>query len=99
MPGTQIAAGATAVSFYAASRLPGQVVKFKVGGISDETLPYADTLNIDLVATLGTSLERFSIPLGDASYDRVLSAFSWHIERAPGQDDSIALTLDDVRWE
>jgi hypothetical protein len=98
-PGTLIVPGATAVSFYAAIEPAGHSVRFKVGGISDETLAHADTLDIEFVATPGSTLEHFSIPLEGMTYDEVLSAFSWHIERPADQTDPIELIVDDVRWE
>jgi len=98
-PGTLIVPGARDVSFYASSNNPGQVVMFKVGGISDPELAYADTLDIEFMATLDTTLQRFSIPLEGATYQEVLSAFSWHVERPADQSGNIELILDDVRWE
>lgn len=98
-PGTTIVPGASAVTFYAAASPAGQSVTFKVGGISDAELSYKDSLNIEFVATLGSELEHFSIPLDGANYEQVLSAFSWHVVRLDGQAGPIDLILDDVRWE
>ncbi len=98
-PGTKIVPGARNVSFYAASAQPEQLVRFKVGGIDDPMYDYRDSVDIELAATLGPALERFFISLEGASYDEVLSAFSWHVERTGGQTGDIDLILDDVRWE
>lgn len=98
-PGLLIVPGAREVSFYAAANAEGQVVKFKVGGIRDETLEHADTLDVEAVVTLGKTLQRYVLSLEGQSYTEVLSAFSWHVERTSGDGGDILLTLDDVRWE
>lgn len=97
-PGVLIAPGARQMSFYAASSPPGQLVRFKVGGIDDPDFPYRDTLDVELSATLGGELQHYVISLEGLTYDYVLSGFSWHIDRA-GEEGKVVIMLDDMRWE
>ncbi len=97
--GTLVAPGATRVTFFAAAEQPGQKVKFQVGNISDDTLPYSDTLDVQQEFALGQELEPFELSLEGQSYQAVISAFSWVIEDAPAQTGVIKFFVDDVRWQ
>jgi hypothetical protein len=104
MPGKRIAQGATKVSFYAASETGGDVVTFRVGGIQNAGAAHQDSLKVDLVQTLGTTLTQYSVNITGETYDEVLGPFAWVITTYDAAKGAAAATpivfyLDDIRWE
>ncbi len=103
-PGKRIAPGATKVSFYAASESGQDVVTFRVGGIQNVGSPHQDTLKVDLVQTLSTTLTQYSVNIAGETYDEVLGPFAWVITMYDAAKWAPAATpivfyLDDIRWE
>jgi hypothetical protein len=97
--GKEIAAGATKVSFYAASDAGGEKVRFIVGGMNsakDDTLPYSDPFTASATITLTTSWTKYEIPLTE-SYQDVIGGFAWSLTTSATAP--VTFYLDDVRWE
>ncbi len=102
--GKRIAKGATKVSFYAAGESGQEVVTFRVGGIQNAGSLHQDSLRVDLVQTLTTSLTRYSVDISGEAYDEVLGPFAWVITTYDATQwaaaaPPIVFYLDDIRWE
>jgi len=103
-PGKRIARGATKVTFYAASESGQEVVTFRAGGIQNVGSMYQDSLKVDLIQTLSTTLTQYSIDIHSETYDEVLGPFAWVITTYDAAKWGAAATpivfyLDDIRWE
>ena len=89
-PGRNIAAGATRISFLAASDTAGQSVTFKAGTASDSFVV------ADKPETLGTGWQSYTLPLTGSYGTNVYGAFAWVLT-----DTTKAATfyLDNIVWE
>ena len=99
-PGIAVAPGATKVTVWARGGSGGEKVEFQVGGISDPTLPYKDTLNVQTGSmTLTTDWQQFTIGL-PASYGPVLGGFGWIVKALPPGTAGapIVFYLDGIQW-
>lgn len=99
-PPSEVAAGASALSFWAWSDAAnvGETVLFQSGGIGTASTPYRDTFNRTLLVTLSDTPTRYEIDLSGANYTAgVISAFGWTAERS----DLTPLTfyVDGMRWQ
>jgi hypothetical protein len=91
-PGKNVAAGATQISFLAASATPGLTVIFKAGVMGKDTFVMPDTPE-----NLTTSWQKFSLPLAGLSYGtNLVGPFAWVLT-----DTSRPATfyLDGIVWE
>jgi hypothetical protein len=89
-PGRNIAAGATKITFQAASDTAGQSVTFKAGTASDVFVV------ADKPETLGTAWQSYTLPLTGNYGSSVFGAFAWVLT-----DTTKAATfyLDNIVWE
>jgi hypothetical protein len=101
--GKALPAGAKRVSFYAAGKAGGEVLKVKIGGIHDATLPFSDAFSVETTATLTTTMTQYTVDLTGKSYDKVIGGFSWVTNYPEGTNPAnappIAFFLDDLVWE
>jgi hypothetical protein len=104
-PGHTVQPGATVVTGWVRGAAGGEQVAFQVGGTSDPSLPYQDSISVtSSPMTLTTDWQPFSISL-PASYGEVLSAFGWVVKApVPGSTGSatpppIAFYLDGIQWQ
>jgi hypothetical protein len=90
-PGKSIAPGATQISFLAAAASAGLPVTFKAGTDKDSfVLP-------ETTETLGTTWQKFSLPLGGQSYGgNVVGAFAWVLKDTT---HPATFYLDGIVWD
>jgi len=102
-PGISVAPGATKVTVWARGDSGGEKIELQVGGISDPTLPYRDTVNVQTgTMTLTTDWQQLTIGL-PGSYGAVLGGFGWIVKApAPGTAGAspapIVFYLDGIQW-
>lgn len=90
LPGRQVAAGATAISFYAWGSIGGEVVSFGAGYADPDGFAVS-TGNITLTATPML----YEIDLSGVTYTDVKGGFSW-VSGAPG---GVTIYIDDIHWK
>lgn len=91
LPGLDLPAGATGVSFKAWGANGGEVVKF-IAGISDADGFERDTGDI----TLGQEPTSYAIDLRCVEYTDVTGAFGWV---AGGATEQVKFYIDEITWE
>jgi hypothetical protein len=89
-PGRNIAAGATKITFLAASDVAGQAVTFKAGTASDSFVV------ADKPEVLGTSWQSYSLPLTGSYGTNVFGAFAWVLTDTT---KPATFYLDNIVWE
>jgi hypothetical protein len=89
-PGRSVAAGATKVTFLAASDTAGQAVTFKAGTASDSFVV------ADKPETLGTTWQSYSLPLSGTYATGVFGAFAWVLTDTT---KPATFYLDSIAWE
>ena len=100
MPGKQVEAGATKVTFYAAGKTGGEKLQFLAGGEDDANLPHHDGFKATTMITLTTTLTQYQIDLSGGTYDTgVLGAFAWTFAEPQGSRAPLEFYLDTIRWE
>jgi len=100
IPGKQVEAGATKVTFYAAGAMGGEVIQFIAGGENDKALPYRDSFMDTNTITLSTKSMQYQIDLSGKTYaSGVLGAFAWVAILPTGAAAPVEFYLDTIRWE
>jgi len=101
--GKKVAPGATEVSFWAAGGNGGETLKVTIGGIEDIMLPNKDSFKVQGSFTLTKDMTRYTVPLGNVTYERVIGGFSWVANYPEGTNPAMAqpivVFLDDIAWE
>jgi hypothetical protein len=92
-PGHSIAAGATAISFWAWGSKGGEKVDF-FAGINPPDGFKVETGDI----TLTTTPTQYFVKLGSAKYDVVVGAFGWSSGTSDGKTP-VQFYVDDIQWQ
>jgi hypothetical protein len=98
IPGFNIPAGATRVTFQAKGSKGGEKLSFFVGGIANTMNPYSDTLKATVVVTLTDAWAPYTIDLAGQSYSAVLGGFGWSMAAADAKAASGVFFIDDIQW-
>ena len=94
-PGGFDLTGAKKLTFWAKGNSGGEKIKFGVGLI-DRGKPYFDTVEVEVIKTLGKEWKQYSIDLADKDLQRVKSGFFFSLS---GQGDSVVFYLDRIAFE
>jgi hypothetical protein len=101
MPGLDVAAGATKVTFWAKGAAGGEVLEVVAGGIGQGATPapmYSDPMKADQKFTLTSSWAEYSLPLPSMNYSPVLGGLAWAMGVASITTGSAGFKIDSMQW-